>query len=249
MHNGRMPVIGLTPLYDAAMESIWMLPDYPNAILACGGVPLILPLTEGEEANARALSLCDGALLSGGPDPDPKHYGMRREADNLDISALRDAEELAVFRLAYGMRLPMLGVCRGAQLINVALGGTLWQDLPSMRPSAVCHRQKKPYDAPAHTVSLNRDGGLFALLGTDTLRVNSCHHQGIRRLAEGLRTTATAPDGLIEGVELQDYPFLWGVQWHPEMLGVQDAPSRAIFTAFLDACRGREQHEPRTVSR
>lgn len=231
MRNG-MPIIGITPLWDDAQKNVWMLPAYLERVQAAGGVPVILPLTGDAGTLERIVKLCDGLLFAGGQDVAPALYG-RTPDETVAGCPARDAMEVPLLRLALERDLPVLGICRGMQLLNVVLGGTLVMDLPSQRPSAVCHRQPKPYDAPAHTVALQ--GGLRELLGVETIAVNSCHHQGIERIAPGLSPMAVADDGLIEAVEKPGARFVWAVQWHPEMLSENNAPSRAIFDRFVHA--------------
>ena len=131
---------------------------------------------------------------------------------------------------------PVLCICRGLQLFNVVMGGTLWQDLPSQRPSEIKHSQGKPYGAAAHSVELVPGSPLHALLGQSTIGVNTRHHQAIRELAPSLAVMATSPDGLIESICLPGSRFAWGVQWHPEHMAPEDANSVKIFEAFVDAC-------------
>ena len=131
---------------------------------------------------------------------------------------------------------PVLCICRGLQLFNVVMGGTLWQDLPSQRPSEIKHSQGKPYGAAAHSVELVPGSPLHALLGQSTIGVNTRHHQAIRELAPSLAVMATSPDGLIESICLPGSRFAWGVQWHPEHMAPEDANSVKIFEAFVEAC-------------
>lgn len=229
-------VIGLIPLVDDGRDSLWMLPGYMEGVAQAGGLPLMLPLTAEDAALDQLCALCDGFLLTGGHDVSPALYGEQALPKCGDTSPQRDAMELGVLRRAMAHDKPVLGICRGIQFINAALGGTLWQDLPSQRPSAVCHRQKPPYDAPAHTVGVLPDTPLYRLLKTDTLAVNSYHHQAIRDLAAPLEAMALSPDGLIEAVRHPGQRFLWAVQWHPEFAYRSDPAARAVFRAFVSAC-------------
>ena len=229
----KAPVIGVTPLWDAEKNSIWMLPEYLEGIRSAGGIPIILPLKADEESLRRLLAGCDGILFTGGQDVSPSLYGMEDMTGNVVSSPERDTMEAMLFRLVLETRKPVLGICRGLQLINALLGGTLWQDLPSEHPSELVHRQGKPYDLPCHPVTLS--GSLKDLLHKDRLQVNALHHQAVRVLAPSLKPMAIAPDGIIEAAEMPGHPFLQAVQWHPEFLFRTDPDNLAIFQAFIRA--------------
>ena len=228
------PLIGVTPLWDEEKDSLWMLPGYLDGLRQAGATPIVFPLTAEAEEISRLVGLCDGVLMTGGQDVSPRLYG-ETPLDGVDCCALRDNMDAAVLQAALTQGMPILGICRGLQFVNVFFGGTLWQNLPTQHPSEVSHRQKPPYHQPAHTVSIVSDSPLAACLRLDELPVNSCHHQAIRELATKLKPAATAPDGLIEAICLPDYPFLWAVQWHPEFCWQTDKNSRKIFKAFVDA--------------
>ena len=230
------PVIGLIPLVDDERESLWMLPGYMDGVNDAGGLSVMLPLTGDEADLMRLCCLCDGFLLTGGHDVGPSVYGAKKLPACGATSAARDAMEAIVLRNAMAQKKPVLGICRGIQFINAALGGTLWQDLPSQRPTATEHHQAPPYDAPAHRVDVIRDTPLHDLLGADALMVNSYHHQAVRDLSPALQSMAVSEDGLIEAVWHPGQPFLWAVQWHPEFAWRTDAAARAIFGAFVSAC-------------
>ncbi|MBQ9535316.1 MAG: gamma-glutamyl-gamma-aminobutyrate hydrolase family protein [Clostridia bacterium] len=227
------PVIGLIPLVDEGRESLWMLPGYMDGIRQAGGVPVMLPLTDDAEELRRLAEVCDGFVLTGGHDVGTELYGEEPVGDVVQPCPARDAMERPLLEAALRGNKPVLGICRGLQFINAALGGTLWQDLPTQCPSDVVHRQQPPYDAPSHKVRLKEGSPLRELLGTDEIGVNSCHHQAIRELAPGLEPMAVAPDGLIEAFCKPDHRFLWAVQWHPEFSYKVDPVSRKIFKAFV----------------
>lgn len=233
------PVVLLIPLVDDERDSLWMLPGYMEGLAQAGALPLMAPLTAREEDVRQLFALCDGVLLTGGHDVSPSLYGQARLPVCGACSPRRDAMETALLALALAADKPVLGICRGVQLVNAALGGTLWQDLPSQRPSATGHHQRPPYDVPAHGVTLLPGTPLRALLGRDSLPVNSYHHQAVRDLAPPLRAMAVAEDGLVEAVYHPQKRFLWGVQWHPEFSFQSDPASRAIFGAFARACGGK----------
>jgi len=210
---------------------------YIRAISAAGGAPVVVPPLDPEQLDA-VLDSTDGVCLTGGPDVDPAAYGAEPDPDLGPTDAELDATELALARAAFTRGLPILAICRGSQLLNVALGGTLHQHLPSIAapPPApvVQHRQADPAHQPTHTVSLLPGSGLAAALQTEELRVNSFHHQAVARLGDGLRATAWAPDGTIEGYEAPAHPFLLAVQWHAELLAHRRADQR-LFEGLVSA--------------
>ena len=239
----KAPIIGITPSHDTKTDDIFLHPTYLRAIKAAGGLPLVLPL-EADDADIRALLLlCSGFLFSGGPDIHPFLFGEETHAHCGDMSPARDRMELALLAAAMEAKKPILGICRGAQIINVGLGGGIIQDIPSQteRDFPIAHRQPFGYDAPSHHVRVTADSLLARLAGCPdnapgSLSVNSIHHQSVGRLAPGLTACATAPDGIIEAVEMPGYPFLLGVQWHPEYLWRTDPAAAGIFKGFVEAC-------------
>lgn len=239
------PTIGVVPLVDDARNSLWMIPGYLNGLLDAGLIPVTLPLTEDSTAIKQLVSQLDGILLTGGQDIAPERYRAQPLPEWGQTCSARDSMELKLVRSALKRNLPLLGICRGMQLLNVYFGGTLFQDLSTQHPRQVNHRMAPPYDRPAHTVDLVPGTPLQTLLQRDSLAVNSCHHQAIRRLAPRLQVMAVSEDGLIEAIYLPDYRFVWGVQWHPELSYRADAGSRAIFRAFARTAksyRRQRQH-------
>lgn len=231
----KSPLIGVTPLWDAARQSVWMLPDYLDGIKAAGGLPVVLPLDLSEEDAERIVETCDGFLFTGGQDVSPSLYGMEDATGTIVSSPERDQLEALLLSKALEADKPILGICRGLQFINAFLVGTLWQDLPSQHPSEIVHRQGKPYGVPTHQVKLS--GDLQILLGKDILEVNTLHHQAVKDLGNGLIPMAVAPDGLIEAVQMTGNRFVWAVQWHPEYLFRTDKDSLAIFSCFVEHCK------------
>lgn len=235
-----MPVVGVTPLYDYSKNSIWMLPGYLKGLEQAGALPVVLPLTSGEEELERALSLCNGVLFTGGQDVNPAIYGQDRLPVCGEISAERDGEERYLLKRCIERDIPLLGICRGIQFINAALGGTLFQDLPAQHAGGVNHCMTPPYDRPVHRVTFPVGSPLAAIVGRDCAQVNSYHHQAVKDLAPRLRVSAVSEDGLTEGVYLPEARFLHAVQWHPEFDYMVNADSRAIFSAFVKSCRAAE---------
>lgn len=207
--------------------------DYMNAVLKEGGLAWGLPLTGEEHVLNAYLQEADGLILSGGGDVDPGLYGEERTILCGEADALRDAMEMYLCRRALEMDVPVLGICRGLQVMNVALGGTLYQHVPG----ASLHSRS---DAPAqavHTVRMAEGSLLQAILGEKTIGVNSRHHQGIKIPAPGLKPQAFAEDGLVEAAAMPGKRFFLGVQWHPESMHASDENARKIFAAFLAAVK------------
>lgn len=209
---------------------------YARAIENAGGVPLILPVFGGAEMAAKYLGAIDGLLLSGGVDVVPAEYGQDALPELDDTDAGRDQLELPLITLALEQNLPIFGICRGLQTLNVALGGTLYQDLPTQKPSGIVHAQSQlgvARDAFTHAINVTADTRLASIVGAGEMQVNSHHHQAIDRLGSGLIVTAIAPDGVIEAVELSANRYVVAVQSHPEETATHDERSRQLFRAFV----------------
>jgi len=229
----EQPMIGVIPLWDEKKNSIWMVPAYMQGLEEAGAVPVILNLTVSETVLKQYACFFDGFLFTGGHDVHPKFYGQEKADYCGEICETRDLMEAYIFREAVlNQNKPALGICRGIQLINVLLGGSLYQDIPTELPGKVSHRQEPPYDVPIHSVRLIPESPLCKLAGKECLEVNSCHHQGINRIAKGLEVMASSDDGLAEAVYMPDRSFVWAVQWHPEC-SLKDEVSRKIFSSFV----------------
>lgn len=230
------PMIGIVSLYDETKESYWMLPGYAQGLEDAGAAPVILPLTNDPEALRRYADTFDGFLFPGGHDIAPALYGQQASEKCGTLCPERDGMEKEFFPMALATGKPMLGICRGIQLFNVMLGGSLYQDIPTECPSDVEHHETPPYDKVAHQVLVEEGTPLFEAVGVSKMGVNSYHHQGIKMLGKGLRVAAKAPDGMVEAVYLEDHKFALAVQWHPEFSRLIDENSRKIFRAFVKAC-------------
>lgn len=234
------PIIGVTTYrtYNRyGHPQICLSEAYISSLAHAGALPVLLPLGLSEpELDALAARL-DGILFSGGGDVEPERYGSQPHplVDNVDLD--RDRVELRLFQKTLAAGQPFLGICRGFQVINVALGGTLYEDILDQKPGSLRH--STPDDLPryhlAHSVKLEADSRLAKILAHNELEVNSNHHQGIRRLADDLKPTAYAPDGIIEAFELPTARYGLAVQWHPEWLQ-EHAPMQALFRSFVEAC-------------
>jgi putative glutamine amidotransferase len=235
-----LPLIGITVKYTAATQESaaqFMVGDaYVEAVLRAGGLPVLVPPVLSGSALEALFERLDGLLLTGGGDIDPARFGGEAHQRIYGIEPRRDTLEIELVRLAAGRDKPFMGICRGIQAVNVALGGSLYTDLADQLPKALKHDYYPdiPRDHLAHAVSIDPDSRLVDILGSQTCPVNSLHHQGLQRLASGLRAVAFAPDGLVEAVELNGHPFGLGVQWHPECLQA-DPAHRALFKALVSA--------------
>ena len=232
------PIIGLVPLIDEKKESFWMLPGYMDGITEAGGIPVMLPLTHDEGEIEELLDHMHGILLTGGHDVSPALYNEKPLKECAQTIEERDRMEMILLKKTLERDMPVLGICRGIQFLNVFAGGTLYQDLPTQRPTKTEHHQSPPYDIPVHEVTIKDDSKLFKLLGKSSIRVNSYHHQAIKDIGEDLKIMAISEDGLIEAVEMPDKRFVWAVQWHPEFAYKKDDVQRKIFEEFVKSMMG-----------
>ncbi|HWL52071.1 MAG TPA: gamma-glutamyl-gamma-aminobutyrate hydrolase family protein [Chthoniobacteraceae bacterium] len=234
------PLIGLTGRRDLNNPHLMLRKAYLEAILRAGGVPVILPWVPEE----RIASLCDrldGLVLTGGEDVNPLLYGQEPDPALGTVDTGRDAFELALTRHWLKLERPLLGICRGLQVLQVAVGGTLVQDLASLWPGAIRHGNKGPRGNPVHEITLQPGTLLAKLTGVEgTLAVNSIHHQAVEQVGAGYRVAAQAGDGVIEAVEAEDGRPVLAVQWHPEEL--EDAAAARLFAGFI--ALAREQRTP-----
>jgi len=244
------PVIGLTTQTLHAIDGIpkalpesWVMNQrYFLAATIVGGVPWMIPLLDDDEDTLREIyERLDGILIPGGVDLDPATFGESRHPKLGAVDPARDRVELMLTRWAIEDRKPVLGLCRGAQVINVALGGTLYQDIAAQWPEAIKHDYYPTAgferDHLAHEVTLAGDSRLRSVMERPSLMVNSMHHQGIKAIAPGLIPSAVAPDGLVEAVESAEDHFMVGVQWHPEVFELSDPHTRHLFHEFASAAR------------
>ncbi|MBI4578461.1 MAG: gamma-glutamyl-gamma-aminobutyrate hydrolase family protein [Planctomycetes bacterium] len=209
---------------------------YPATVEAFGGLPMLLPPLEDLGGVEQLLARADGVLLPGGADVEPRHYGEDPHPTTRCDAPL-DALELEMARVAVALELPTLGICRGFQVLNVALGGSLTQDLPDAGFHG--HQQDAARNALTHGLELSPGARLTSILGSGAFEVNSFHHQSVQRVGSGLRPVGWSPDGVIEALEGMQHPWLYAVQYHPEDLVAFHTPSQRLFAAFTAACRER----------
>lgn len=211
---------------------------YVWAVERAGGIPIILPVTREPEVIARYLGVVDGLLLSGGVDVHPNHYGHDPHEHLGDVDEDRDTTEMPLIRAALEQDVPIFAICRGIQALNVAMGGTLYQDLPSELASDIIHAQDKhdlPRHETCHAIAIEPYTHIADIAGSHTMRVNSFHHQALRHVADSLAVTAVAPDSVIEAVEGRKHRYVVGVQFHPEETAAHDAASQKLFDRFVQA--------------
>jgi len=237
------PLIGVSTSITVGKEPerAYVNTAYLRAIQDAGGLPVLLPPQLDAQALGALWERLDGLILTGGGDIDPSHFAEPRHATTDEVSPARDALEVALVRKALDDDVPLFAICRGLQVVNVALGGSLYQDIKDQTGSPIEHSQRDRRDQPTHAVKVMGEGTrLGRILGRLELEVNSMHHQAIKTLGRGLREVAWAPDGIIEGVELADGDrFVVGVQWHPERGWRDDPFAKALFTTFIEQARLR----------
>ncbi len=232
MNHQKRPVIGIT----SSMKDsyIRMKRSYFDAVADAGGIPMFIPFTGGAEEAEKLLALCDGVLFAGGNDVDPKFYGEEIAFDNVEVTPMRDEFELALAKLLVNDTRPILGICRGEQVLNVAFGGTLYQHMEG-------HRQTEPGAQNLRPAAVAEGTLLHKLAGRSEILTNTFHHQAVKTVAPGFVASALAEDGIVEAIEpvgqAESDRFFLAVQWHPELFYKTDDTARAIFKAFIDAAR------------
>lgn len=236
------PVIGVVPRYDFEWTGLAIGDGYLSGLLEAGGIPIVLPTTDDPATIKRLIASCDGFLVPGGQDIDPSRYGKRRKPHTHRSATARDKMEDALIRAVVEADKPLLGVCRGMQSLNVALGGTLHQDIHADHsPDSLPHVQGRPFDVPAHMVEVVEGSKLAECVHALRLGVNTIHHQSVAELGEGLVVSAVSPDdGVIEGIEMPGKRFIVGVQWHPEHMWRSRPHSKDLFGAFVKAAAEKQ---------
>jgi len=225
------PFIGITGNYSLEKHCFYLQEYYVSSIKRTGGAAVILPPTMNEDLIEDYLRLCQGLLISGGGDLDPSYWGELPDSRTGEINPLRDGFELSIARKAFLYRKALLGICRGCQVMNVAAGGSLVQDIPG----PMSHMQKAPRAHPFHDIFIASGSRLHKIMGKKIIRVNSFHHQAVRQEGDGMIIAAMSAEGTIEAIESREHPFYIGVQWHPECL--QNRLSLRLFAALNKAAQ------------
>lgn len=225
LENGRFP----------GYRRTYVNEDYVKSIVQAGGTPLLLPLTTDETIITHYCSIIDGLVLSGGHDVSPLTYGEQPLQKLGHTLPERDVFDGLLIKHALKTQMPILGICRGLQILNVTLGGTLYQDLDYVPDCNLKHDQYHDPSLATHEIVIEASSKLFEIMKTSSIQTNSFHHLAIKTLGEGLKVTAKAADGIIEAIELEAHPFVLGVQWHPEMMSSSDVKMKSLFESLIQA--------------
>ncbi|NSW93021.1 MAG: gamma-glutamyl-gamma-aminobutyrate hydrolase family protein [Firmicutes bacterium] len=231
-------IIGLTTFLGGKSRSFFssVNDSYIYSVSAGGGVPVNIPISHNEEDYDSYIEILDGILFTGGDDIVPIYYGENPLKEVDSICSVRDEHEFKLFKKAYERKMPMLGICRGAQLLNVALGGNLYQDINQQIPDSLGHYPTESADDELyHSVKIKKESKLGNIFGEEKMYVNSFHHQSVKKLGTNLIITALSEDGIIEGIESIEDRFLIGVQWHPECLTKRYPKFLKLFNGFIHA--------------
>ena len=249
-NSGKRPLIACTTYHKPVsqtppIEMLGLMPAYIEAIREAGGIPMLVPLGASEDEMLAILDRVDGVLLPGGGDINPVAYQGQHHETMRDINPERDRVEIFMARQAVQQEKPVLAICRGHQMMNVALGGSLWGDIADLKRDAIRHDYyvTHPRTHLAHSVQIVPDSQLANCLGQTEITVNSLHHQGVKELAADLVKTAVSSDGLVEGIEVPGHPFAVGVQWHPENLIHTVPPMLGLFEGLVKAATGNGSME------
>ncbi|KAB2833556.1 MAG: gamma-glutamyl-gamma-aminobutyrate hydrolase family protein [Candidatus Brocadia sp.] len=231
------PIIGINCDYEEEGQQPYsfVYRNYVEAIIAAGGIPLLLPIIKDGDDVRNSLKRIDGLILTGGNDVPPQRYGKECHQKTLCVHPDKDLSDNLLVNIAFQMKKQILAICYGAQLVNVVFGGSLIQDIPSHGISCIVHKdlQNKHY---THPVTVEKRSCLHKIVGTEHLETNSAHHQAIDKLGNGLIATAHTEDGIVEAIELEGYPFFVGVQWHPERM-TADPCHASLFSALVIASK------------
>lgn len=232
------PVIGVTCDFDLNESKSQLYSGYYESIIHAGGIPFLIPCSEGLSP-ADLIEKFDGLLLTGGQDIDPYLFGEEPHPDIGSVYSVRDCLEIELCKRAAAADMPVLGICKGLQVMNVSMGGTLYQDIKSaLGEKALCHSQKAPGFTGIHNICIDEESKLRSIFNSDRLRVNSFHHQAIKEPGRSMMITARAGDGIAEAAESTSHRFFVGVQWHPERMVSKVPEMLKLFEAFVKEAGG-----------
>lgn len=232
------PIIGICGSYSYDKEKHTLGHDYIKSVEKAGGCPVILPVTDNKESLSAIISKLDGVLFTGGSDIDPQFYGEIPHRHLGEINPRRDKHEIELAKyVLYHTELPILGICRGIQLLNVVSGGSLYQNLATEKSKSIKHNlDNYPKHHPNQVIELKPGSKLFEIFAQEQIVVNSYHHQAVKQVGNNFEVTATARDGVVEAIEMKGNRFVVGVQWHPEAMVDHSKESRLLFEAFVKEC-------------
>lgn len=242
----KKPIIGISGsiIVDKSefpgYKKVYVNNDYIEAVIKAGGVPLVLAITEDESVIDGYIDSIDGLILTGGHDVTPRYYGENPKPKLGDVFPERDEFDLKLLEKSKNKNIPILGICRGFQLMNVAHGGSLWQDLSYSDYEYIKHNQEHNPELKTHSLEIEEDSKLYEIFGEKNIYVNSFHHQIIKKVSNEFNVAATAPDGIIEALEHKNYDFLVGVQFHPEMLHRVCGMMQNLFNTFIEKAKEKK---------
>lgn len=233
------PIIGVVPSINEKTKHYYINIENTEAIILAGGCPLILPYTAYEDDIRQLVNKIDGLYITGGNDVDPEYFNEAPHEKLGEVNPIRDAFELKLLTCILPVNKPVLGVCKGMQMINTVLGGDLYQDITSqVKTKLIQHSQKSQMIYPSHAIHIKEETKLHLITSKTKMRVNSYHHQAVRRLGRNLIISGESDDGIIEAIESTAHPFVIGLQWHPEcMVRGEDNSSKKIYESFIAACK------------
>jgi len=237
------PLIGISCSYDQKEERFFIADAYCEAVVKSGGYPVILPGIAGVKISRPYLAAVNGLILTGGGDVDPVYFNEEPQLGLGEITPDRDRFEIMLVKAALRKNIPILGICRGAQVLNIACGGTVIQHIPSGVRKPLKHFQSAPRWYPTHKITVADNSRLAKIMGIRVARVNSFHHQAVRQPAPGFTACARSSDEVIEAIEHPGYRFVIGVQWHPECMVDKDKNSAQLFREFIAAAGSRSKKQ------
>lgn len=239
----KRPIIGITSAYEIEdglrnYHRTTVSIDYSKSVIEAGGIPIVLPVTSNLEVIKKQLELLDGIIFAGGVDINPSYYGQDFKENMGIISPERDECEFLTLKEFYKTNKPILGICRGHQLINIFLGGTLFQDLKYKKTEVLKHSQDFYPELAVHKVKIIDNDNILSKLFGEKIATNSFHHQAVDKLGENLTPIAITEDGIIEAFQMKSHNFLYGLQWHPEMMTARgNEEMKKIFIEFVNSCK------------